>query len=101
MELTEFNEVLTSNDLIVCKLGASWCGPCKTVAPIIDELEQEYPNVKFLKLDVDECPDICTQLRVRNVPTVILFRNGEAVNKVVGGNKKETYVDAINNLING
>ena len=65
---------------------ATWCGPCKVIAPKIVDMSAAYPNVRFYKLDVDEVPDVAQELGVRAMPTFMLFKNGEKVNEVVGAN---------------
>ena len=67
---------------------ATWCGPCKTIAPKIVELSNTYPSVRFYKLDVDEVPDVAQELGVRAMPTFVIFKDGEKVGEVVGANAK-------------
>lgn len=67
---------------------ATWCGPCKTIAPRIVEMSNKYPDARFYKLDVDEVPDVAQELGVRAMPTFFVFRGGEKVGEVVGANQK-------------
>lgn len=67
---------------------ATWCGPCKVIAPKIVDLAKKYTNVKFYKLDVDEVPDVAQELGVRAMPTFLIFKNGEKVDEVVGANER-------------
>mgnify|MGYP002869035516 CR=1 FL=1 len=99
MELKEFTEIIKNNNIVVADMSASWCGPCKALAPIIDELETEFTSVTFLKLDADEDNEVCLNYKIRNVPTVLFFKNGEVVSKLVGLNKKESYTNTINELL--
>lgn len=66
---------------------ATWCGPCKVIAPQIVKMSNDWPSVRFYKLDVDEVPDVAQELGVRAMPTFFVFKNGEKVQEVVGANK--------------
>ncbi|EGE82341.1 thioredoxin [Blastomyces dermatitidis ATCC 18188] len=70
--------------LIVVDCYATWCGPCKAIAPKLVEFSDTYPNVGFYKVDVDECPDIAQELGVRAMPTFIFFKDGQKVDEVLG-----------------
>ena len=65
---------------------ATWCGPCKVIAPKVVELSQAHPDVMFYKLDIDEVPDVAQTLAIRAMPTFVLFKDGEKVDEVVGAN---------------
>ena len=67
---------------------ATWCGPCKVIAPVIVKMSSAFPSARFYKLDVDEVPDVAQELGVRAMPTFIVFRNGDKVGEVVGANQK-------------
>ncbi len=67
---------------------ATWCGPCKVIAPQIVKMSDAYPGARFYKLDVDEVPDVAQELGVRAMPTFMVFRGGEKVGEVVGANEK-------------
>lgn len=67
---------------------ATWCGPCKVIAPQIVKMSDAFPSVRFYKLDVDEVPDVAQELGVRAMPTFFVFKNGEKVKEVVGANQK-------------
>ncbi|EEH22651.2 thioredoxin [Paracoccidioides brasiliensis Pb03] len=70
--------------LVVIDCYATWCGPCKMIAPKLVEFSESYPNVAFYKVDVDECPDIAQELGVRAMPTFIFFKDGQKVDEVMG-----------------
>lgn len=74
------------NDIVVLDCFATWCGPCKVIAPKVAEYSNEYPNVHFIKVDVDEVPDVAQELNIRAMPTFIIFKNGEKVGEIVGAN---------------
>ena len=87
----EFNsEVLNSNQVVLVDFSAEWCGPCKMLAPIIDELSNEVQgDAKVFKVDVDQSRDVAQKYNIMNVPTVIIFKNGEVVDKSIGFQPKE------------
>jgi thioredoxin 1 len=63
---------------------ADWCGPCKKQDPIIDDLEEQHPDIEFEKIDVDESPDVAQEYGVRSVPTIVVEKDGEVVEKFIG-----------------
>ena len=94
-EITSQNEKLTMVDF-----WAPWCGPCKIIGPIVDELANEYGDKAIIaKLNVDDNTEIAAQLGIRNIPTILFFKNGEVVDKLVGANTKSTIESKINSLI--
>jgi len=74
--------------LLVLDCFATWCGPCKVIAPQVVKFSNEFPTARFYKLDVDEVPDVAQDLGIRAMPTFLLFKNGEKVAEVVGANPK-------------
>lgn len=79
------SEVLQSNEPVLIDFTATWCGPCKALAPIIDQIATEYGGrLKVAKLDIDDSPDVPSRFSIRGVPTVILFKNGQEVGRQVG-----------------
>src|SRR5699024_4765175 len=88
--------VKQSDKLVVLDFCAQWCGPCRQVAPIIDELAIEYDSrVVIGKVNVDESTEITSQYSIRNIPTVLFIKNGELVDKLVGAQSKSKFVDII------
>lgn len=84
------DEVLNSNDVVLIDFFAEWCGPCKMLAPIVEELSKEMAGkAKVFKVDVDKSGDIAQKYGIMGVPTVIIFKNGTAVDKMVGFQPKE------------
>lgn len=78
-------EVLSSDTPVLVDFWAPWCGPCKMVAPIVDELAEEYDGkVKFVKLNTDDNIETASKYGIRSIPTIIVFKGGEAVEQVVG-----------------
>ena len=95
-----FEELENSGKPMVLDFWAEWCGPCRMVAPIIDELATEYEGrVTIGKMDVDNNNDVVAQFGIRNIPTVLFFKDGQVVDKQVGAAPKATFVAKINALL--
>ena len=96
-----FEELVVKSDkLVVVDLSAEWCGPCRMVGPIIHELASEYEGrIVAGELNVDENPDVTARFKVRNIPTVLFFKNGEVVDKQVGAVPKANYKNIIEKYI--
>ena len=94
-----FNDTI-SKDVVLVDFFADWCGPCKMLAPFIEQLANQYDGkAKIAKLNVDECQDIAMQFGVMSIPTVIIFKNGEQVEQFVGVQDAGVYEDALNKAI--
>lgn len=95
-----FEELVNSGKPMVLDFWAEWCGPCRMVGPIIDELATEYEGkVVIGKCDVDENGDVAAEFGIRNIPTVLFFKNGELVDKQVGSAPKPAYSAKIEALL--
>lgn len=103
LEITDANFeelVLKSDKPVVVDFWAEWCGPCKMLGPVIEELSGEYEGKAVVgKVDVDANQDYASQYGVRNIPTVLIFQNGEVVGRQVGVAPKQVYVDAVDKLL--
>ena len=78
-------EVIASDRPVFVDFWAPWCGPCRMVGPFIDELAEEMPNVKFVKIDIDKNTEVAAKLGVMSIPNMIVFKDGNIVNRQIGG----------------
>lgn len=78
------NEVINSDKTVIVDFWASWCGPCKMLSPIVDEIAQEHPEIKVCKVNVDDEPELAQSFRIMSIPTLIVFKGGKAVASSVG-----------------
>lgn len=95
-----FENYLNGNEPLVVDLWATWCGPCKTVGPIISELANDYDGkITVGKCDVEENDEIAMKFGVRNIPTILFFKNGELVDKFVGAAQKSVLDEKFKALL--
>ncbi|BAM07200.1 thioredoxin [Leptospirillum ferrooxidans] len=93
-------DVLGSKGLMMVDFWAPWCGPCRSVAPIVEELSVEYAGkVQFVKLNTDDNQDIAVRYQVMGIPTLMFFKDGQIVDKVVGAQSKKNFKDKIDTLL--
>lgn len=91
-----FNEeVLNSEKTTIVDFYADWCGPCKMMSPIIDEIAEENNNIKVGKLNVDEAQNIAVSYNVMSIPTIIIFKNGKENKRFVGVTNKENILNSL------
>lgn len=89
-------EVLMSDKPVLVDFWAQWCGPCRAVAPVMEELANQYENkAKICKVNVDEEGELAAKFRIMSIPTVMLFKDGQMVEKVIGARPKEEFSKAI------
>ena len=90
------SEVMGSSKAVLLDFWADWCGPCRMIAPILDELAEEYSGrAKVCKVNVDEESALAQRYRIMSIPAIFLFRGGEIVEKMVGARPKQAFVEAI------
>lgn len=87
--------VLESDKPVIVDFWASWCGPCRMMAPIVDELAAEHGELRVGKINVDEEQDLAAQFGIMSIPTLMVFKDGKAVNQVVGVRSKEQVLELL------
>ncbi len=93
-------EVLQSPQLVMVDFWAVWCGPCQMVAPIVEDLAQEYNGkLKVMKLNTDEAPEVAGRYQIMSIPTILFFKNGQLVEKIVGARPKQQFKQIIDSLL--
>lgn len=94
---TNFAELLQDGKLVIADFWATWCGPCRMLAPVLDEVESEMSDkITVVKVNVDDADEIAMQYRVMNIPTLLFFKGGQLVDKSVGAVPKNMLIDKIN-----
>jgi len=97
-----YREVLNGDNPVVLDFWAEWCGPCRMVGPIIDDLAMEYAgSVTIGKVDVDDNNEVVGEFGIRNIPTILFFKNGVLVDKQIGAAGKDVFVEKIERMIGG
>ena len=102
LEITDsnFNEIVSKNKTVLIDFWAEWCGPCRMIAPMIEELAGEYDGKAVIgKLDVDNNHESSVKFGVRSIPTLLVFKNGAVVNQIVGAVPKEKITEILDTVI--
>ena len=93
---TNFSELLQDSKLVIVDFWATWCGPCRMLSPILDEVEEEMAGqISVVKVNVDDADEVAARYRIMSIPTLLFFKNGEMVDKTVGAMPKPALVEKI------
>lgn len=87
------SEVLNTDKPVLVDFWATWCGPCRMMAPVVESIADEHPELKVCKVDVDENPELAQMFNVMTIPTLAAFRNGQMIGKTVGYQPKENILN--------
>jgi thioredoxin 1 len=94
---TSFDGLLEDQKLVIVDFWATWCGPCRMLSPLLDEVEEEMSDkITVVKVNVDDADEIAMRYRIMSIPTLLFFKNGQVVDKTVGAMPKSTLVEKIN-----
>jgi len=98
---TNFDEVVLKSDKpVMVDFWAEWCGPCRMIAPFVEEMSKEYEGKALIvKCDVDSSPNVAVKYSIRNIPTVLFFKNGQVADKQVGAVPKTNFLTKLNALL--
>ncbi len=88
-------EVLESTSKVLVDFWASWCGPCRMVSPVLDEIAAENPQIKVVKINVDEQPELASAFKIMSIPTLVVMENGKIVNQSMGARPKQQILDML------
>lgn len=89
------SEVMNSDKPVLLDFWASWCGPCRMVAPVVEEIAEERSDIKVGKVNVDEQPELASQFGVMNIPTLVVIKNGRIVNQAAGARPKQAILEML------
>jgi thioredoxin 1 len=98
LEENNWEKEISSQGIVVADFYASWCGPCKSLAKTLEELSEELDSVKFVKVNVEDCDPAAEKYGIRNVPTLIIFKDGEVMKKSVGSIPKDKIKQLIEEI---
>lgn len=92
----EFKEIINSEEgVVLVDFSATWCGPCRMIGPVLEDIAKETEDAVIVKLDVDENPELSAEYGIRSIPAVFAIKNGEVMGKLVGAQNKEAYIKLI------
>ena len=89
------NEVMNSDKKVLVDFFASWCGPCRMVSPIVDEIAEQRDDIKVVKINVDDSPELASRFGVMSIPTLVVINGGKEVSRLMGARPKETILELL------
>lgn len=95
IDKNRFEELKASEKTIVLDFYAEWCGPCKMIAPFIEEIALENPDITVAKVDVDKATDLAIEFGIQSIPTIVVFKDGKISSKAIGYRSKEQLLELI------
>lgn len=95
-----YQEKINENKLTLVKYAANWCGPCRMLTPILNKVVENYTDINVGEVNIDTHPDLAVKDGVRSVPTIVFYKNGQAIDRMVGLQPAQNYIDKINSLSN-